>query len=133
MLPGYHEHPHPKEKVMNKTLRLLATTLVLACALGIITAAIGWLLHWNTPTQFSNGFFGAGAILIVLGVLSVMGGYGMRSDFKLLYSQSAGDMNTLERSKRWIADMAQGYGAFVFLLLAGVYLVGFAILIPNIF
>jgi hypothetical protein len=118
---------------MTKILRLLAITFVLAFAIGLITAFIGWLLHWNSTTQFSNGFFGAGAILIVIGILSIVGGFGMRSDFKLLYSQSAGDMNTLERSKRWIADMTQGYAFFSFLLLTGIYLIGFAILIPNIF
>ena len=72
------------------------------------------------------------AILIVIGILSVVGGFGMRSDFKMLYSQSAGDMNTLERSKRWIADMTQGYGLFLFLLLPGIYLIGVSIMIPNV-
>ncbi len=118
---------------MIRILRLLAITFVIACVIGLITGGIGWLLHWNSTTQFSNGFFGAGAILIVIGILSVVGGFGMRSDFKMLYSQSAGDMNTLERSKRWIADMAQGYGLFLFLLLPGIILIGVSILVPNIF
>jgi hypothetical protein len=118
---------------MTKILRLLAITCVLACVIGLITAFIGWLLHWNSTTQWSNGFFGAGAILIVLGLLSVMGGFGMRSDFKMLYSQSAGDMNTLERSKRWMADMTQGYGLFLFLLIPGIFLIGVSILVAKIF
>jgi uncharacterized membrane-anchored protein len=101
--------------------------------IGLVTAGIGRLLHWNSTTQFSNAFFGAGAGLIVIGVLSVMGGFGMRSDFKTLYSQSAGDMNTLERSKRWIADMTQGYNLFLFLFLPGVFLIGLAVLVPNVF
>jgi hypothetical protein len=57
----------------------------------------------------------------------------MRSDFKMLYSQSAGDMNTLERSRLWIADMTQGYGLFLFLLIPGIFLIGLAVLVPNIF
>jgi hypothetical protein len=122
-----------KERIMIRILRLLAITFIVACAIGLVVASIGWLLHWNTTTQFSNGFFGAGAILIVLGLLSVLGGFGMRSDFKMLYSQSAGDMNTLERSKRWMADMTQGYGLFLFLLIPGVFLIGVSILVSNIF
>jgi len=118
---------------MIRILRLLAISFALACVIGLVTLLIGWLLHWNSTTQFSNGFFGAGAILIVFGLLSVFGGFGMRSDFKMLYSQSAGDMNTLERSKRWIADMSQGYGLFLFLLLPGIFLIGLAVLVPNIF
>ena len=118
---------------MIRILRLIGITFAIACILGILTSGIGWLLKWNSTTEFSNGFFGAGAILIVLGILSVMGGYGMRSNFSVVYSQSAGDMNTLERTKRWIADMSQGYASFLLLLLTGAYLVGFAILIPNVF
>jgi hypothetical protein len=121
------------EKIMIKIFRLFAITFAVACVIGIVTSVVCWSLSWNSTTQFSNGFFMAGAILIVFGVLSVAGGYGMRSDFGVLYSQSAGDMNTLERSKRWIADMAQGYNSFSFLLLTGIYLVGFAILISKIF
>jgi hypothetical protein len=118
---------------MTRILRLLAITFIIACAIGLVVTSIGWVLHWKSTTQFSNGFFGAGAILIVFGLLSVLGGFGMRSDFKLLYSQSAGDMNTLERSKRWMADMTQGYGLFLFLLLPGTFLIGVSILVANIF
>ena len=118
---------------MIKIFRLLAITFAVACAIGIATAVICWSLGWNSTTQFSNGFFTAGAILIAFGTLSVTGGYGARADFRVLYSQSAGDMNTLERSKRWIADTVQGYNSLIFLLLTGIYLIGFAILIPNIF
>jgi hypothetical protein len=122
-----------REDIIIKILRLLAITFALACIIGLVTALVGWLLHWNTTTQFSNGFFGVGGVLIVLGIMSVMGGFGMRSDFKMVYSQSAGDMNTLDRTKRWIADMAQGYAFFSFLLLTGIFLIGVAILIPNAF
>jgi hypothetical protein len=118
---------------MTRILRFLAIAFVLACLVGLLTGLIGWLLHWDSTTQYSNGFFGAGAILIVIGLLSVMGGFGMRSDFKMLYSQSAGDMNTFERSKRWIADITQGYGFFGFLFLSGILLIAVAILIPALF
>jgi hypothetical protein len=64
--------------------------------------------------------------------VDVLGGFGVRSVFKLLYSQSAGDMNTLERSKRWMADMTQGYGLFLFLL-PEIFLIGASILVANIF
>ena len=117
---------------MNRILKLVGITFAIACVIGLIILSIGWLLKWSTATQFSNGFFGTGAALIVLGIMSVMGGYGMRSNFGVLYSQSAGNMNTLERSKRWIADMEQGYSSFVFLLLIGIYLVAVAVLIPII-
>ena len=118
---------------MNNLLKLVGITLVLACVLGAIVSGFGLLFKWNSVVQFSNGFFLVGAILIVMGVMSVMGGYGMRSNFNVMYSQSAGTMNILERSKRWLADTEQGYGSFLFLLLTGVFLVAAAVLISNIF
>ena len=112
-------------------LRLVGTTLLLALLIGIIVASIGWLLGWKTTTQFSNGLFLLGGILVVLGILSVMGGYGMRSDFHVVYSQSAGEMNIAERGRRWAADMTQGYSAFLFLFLSGGFLIGLAVLVGQ--
>ena len=118
---------------MKKILKLLGITLAIACAIGGAIVLIGWLLKWNTATQFSDAFFLTGALIIVLGALSVMGGYSVRSSFGVIYSQSAGDMNTYERSKRWIADITQAYSMFVLLLLVGLYLIGIAVAIPGIF
>jgi hypothetical protein len=118
---------------MNRILKLLVITFAVACGIGVLIAALGWLLQWNSPIHFSNSFFFAGAILVVLGILSVMGSYTIRADFGVLFSQSAGNMNTLERSQRWIADTMQAYNSFILLLLVGIYLIGFAIAIPNIF
>jgi hypothetical protein len=115
-------------------VRLLVTTLLLALLVGMLVSTLGWLLlRWKFATQFSNGFFLVGGILIVLGILGVLGGYGMRSDFRVLYSQSAGAMSTAERAKRWAADMTQGYSAFVFLLLTGAFLVGLSVLVGVVF
>ena len=124
------KQPFPKkENIMKKSfLRLVGTTLLLALMIGMLVSGVGWLLGWRTSVQFSNGLFIPGGILVVLGILSVMGGYGMRSDFHVVYSQSAGDMSNAERAQRWAADMTQGYSAFIFLFLTGGFLVGLAVL-----
>jgi hypothetical protein len=113
-------------------LRLLGVTLLLAILIGIITACLGWLLGWKTGTQFSNGLFLLGGIAIILGIFSVLGGFGMRSDFHVVYSQSAGAMSTLERTQRWMADMTQGYSFYIFLLLTGAFLIGLSILVGMV-
>jgi len=114
-------------------LRMVGLTLLLALAIGAIVGCIGWLAGWKTGTQFSNGLFLPGALVIVAGLFSVMGGWGMRSDFRVVYSQSAGDMSVGERTKRWMADINQGYGAFVSLLLTGGFLVALAVLVGMIY
>ena len=114
-------------------LRLLGTTLLLALIIGILVASIGWFLGWKTSTQFSNALFFPGGICIVMGIFSILGGTSMRSHFGVQYSQSAGDMSIGDRTKRWVADMNQGYGAFIFLFLTGGFLISLAVLIGIIF
>ena len=117
----------------NPFLRLIAWALLLSLLIGLLVSGAGWMLGWHTSAQFSNGFFWSGGILIILGVLSVAGGYSMRSNFNVVYSQSAGDMNLGERTKRWVADMSQGYNTLIFLTLAGGVLVVLAILVGSTF
>jgi len=132
--PYFDTAIHTEEESMKKSfLRLLVTTLLLAIIIGALVSIVGWLLRWHTTTQFSNALFWPGAILIVFGILSVMGGYSMRSNFGMLYSQSASDMNLRERTQRLAADMTQGYSTFIFLCLTGVFLIGLAVLIGSIF
>jgi hypothetical protein len=90
------------------------------------------ILRWDSPVKFSNGFFWAGTILITLGVLSVLGGFGLRGRFDMQYAQSAGDMSLAERTKRWLADMIQGYNMLALFLLLGTLTVGISILVGSL-
>ncbi len=119
-----------KQKIL-PYLRLAGNALAVAVILGLLVSSIGWLLGWRTPVKFSNSMFFSGAVLIVLGILSVMGGYSMRSNFKVLYSQSAGDMSMGDRTKRWVADITQGYRLMVLMTVAGLLLIGAAILVGK--
>ncbi len=114
-------------------LRLIGNTLLVATGIGLFITCIGLAIGWRTSTQFSNAFFWLGGILIVVGLLTILGGYGIRSDFGVVYSQSAGDMNVTERAQRWAADMTQGYGTFLFLFVTGGFLIGLSVLVGTIF
>jgi hypothetical protein len=119
---------------MKKSIpRLLLFTLLIAVLLGALVSLIGLLLGWRTGTQYSNGLFLVGAIVIIVGIFSVLGGFGMRSDFKVLYSQSASSMNIADRSRRWISDTTQGYSAYIFMLLSGGFLFAFSVLVGVVF
>lgn len=113
-------------------LRLAGIIALTALVLSILMGGIGWLLGWRISTQFSNGFFIGGGVLIVLGVFSVMGGFSQRADFKMTYSRTASPANIGERARQMIADINQGYNALIFLTLTGVLLIGIAMLIPNL-
>jgi len=117
---------------MNKILRLILFTLLLAVAIGLVVSAVGFLFGWRTTTQFSDGLFWSGSLAIVLGVFSVMGNYQMRSTFGVLYAQSAGATSLVERSQRWMSDTLQSYQFYVIAFLVGVLLIGAAVLVGSV-
>ena len=118
---------------MKKLLGSLLKSLIISGVISLLLVLAGLLLGWKTGVQFSNGFFWAGALLIIFGVLTIFGGYSMRSDFGVVYSQSAGDANILERTKQWIADTEQSYSFYVVLLISGAILMLLSVLIDLVF
>ncbi len=111
--------------------RLAGKILGATALISLVVLLLGTFLHWNDPFQFSNGFFIAGAILIVLGILSITGGFAQRSQFGFLYSESAGQMDSAERNQRMVADMTQRYGGFVLLLATGLLLIGISVIVGS--
>jgi hypothetical protein len=109
--------------------KISGTTVLIALAVFLT----GYLLHWSQPAQYSNGFFTAGAIVIVLGLFSVTGGLAQRSNFSILYAETAGQANIAERNKRTATDIMQRYGDMIFLLVTGLLLILIAVLIGQLY
>ncbi len=107
--------------------RILETTLVIS----LLILLVGFVYYWNSPAHYSNAFFIVGAILIVLGVFSVAGGFAQRGNFGIIYAETAGQANLAERGQRIAADVTQRYGVMIFLTITGLLLIGIAVLIGN--
>ncbi len=120
------------EKQSTYLLRLLGRISVTTGAISLIVLLIGDFYHWNDPVKFSNAFFTAGAILIVLGVFSVAGGFAQRGNFNIAYSESAGQANLAERGQRIAAEINQRYGSMIFLLVNGLLLIAIAVIVGNV-
>jgi hypothetical protein len=117
-------------------LRILISAILFSLACGIVVAIIGLILKWNTSTQFSNGFFWAGAIIISLGMVNLLGTLSQRTVSGLEHSQSAVHLDMAERFKIWEADVLHGYHLLAFLGISGVLLLGLsglAILVGRLF
>ena len=109
--------------------KILGTTVLIALAVILL----GYFLHWNQPAQYSNSFFIAGAILIVLGMLSVGGGIAQRTNFDIIYAESAGQANLAERNQRTVREITQRYGNMIFLLVTGLLLILIAVVIGQLY
>ena len=57
----------------NPIWRILISAILFSLISGSVVAIIGLMLRWKTYTQFSNGFFVAGVIMILIGFISFQG------------------------------------------------------------
>ena len=121
------------ESKISHILRLLGIISGLTFLVTLIVLIVGFALQWNTAVQFSNGFFIAGAIVILLGTLSVTGGFQQRASFPIVYAETAGDASLAERGQRMIADISQRYRVLVLLIGMGILLIGISMAIPELF
>ncbi|MGE5641624.1 MAG: hypothetical protein ACM3Y8_01315 [Byssovorax cruenta] len=119
------------EKASTHFLRLAGRILATAAGIALVVLLMGYFLHWDNPVKYSNAFFWSGAILIIIGVFSVTGGFEQRGDFGMTYAQTAGDANIAERNQRMATDIAQRYGTMIFLVITGLLLIGVAIAIGQ--
>lgn len=104
-------------------LGLAGIVLGLTLLVSLTVVIIGMVLEWKTLVQYSNGIFAAGAVFIVLGILSVAGGFQQRASFSITYAESAGQASLSERAQRMVADINQRYGAMILLIGTGLLLI----------
>ena len=121
------------EKHEHHFLRLAGKILLTTVLISLAIYLAGNLLHWSQPTQYSNGFFVAGAIVIVLGVFSIAGGIAQRTNFDILYAETAGQAGIAERNQRTVSEITQRYGNMIFLLVTGLLLILIAVGIGQSF
>ncbi len=119
------------EKTSVHFLRLAGRILAADVGISLVVLLIGYFLHWTEPVTYSNAFFWAGAILIVLGVFTVAGGFQQRASFGIIYAETAGPAGVSERNQRMAADVMQRYGSMIFLIVTGLLLIGVAVGIGN--
>lgn len=113
-------------------LRTLGIAAAIALVAGGITVIIGLRLGWQTPREYSDGLFWAAMILAGLGLMSVLGGYGMHTNPTLRTSETAGEMTLSRRSKRWISDLEQDWQILILMALSGAVLFGMSILVDSL-
>jgi hypothetical protein len=114
-------------------LRLVGIVFGLTLLVSLVVLIVGLVFRWGTPVQYSNSLFGAGVIFIMLGTLSVTGGFEQRADFSITYAESAGQASISERAQRMVAEINQRYGAMIFLLSTGLLLIAISITIHQLF
>jgi hypothetical protein len=116
--------------------RILVSAIIFSFIGGIIVTIIGLILKWKTSAEFSNGYFYAGAILIMIGLLFIVGSQNERTVTGLQYNWSAVKMDISERFRLWESDLSSGYSKMAFFGISGLLLFGqsaLALLVERMF
>jgi hypothetical protein len=117
------------EPNMSPFLRLVGMVFGLTLLVALIVLGLGLLYRWDQPVQYSNGFFIAGMIVIVLGVFSVAGGFAQRASFPITYVETASQASLSERTQRMMADINQRYGVIILFAGVGILLIAISVAI----
>jgi hypothetical protein len=121
---------------MKNTVRhILIGATLFSLISGIVISIAGLLLKWKTSTQFSDGFFWIGAIMLCLGFLSY---YGRMNQGGIPGPKGEATVHSdiTERNKLWASDLTRGNNIVAFLGISGVLLIGMsglAILVGRLF
>jgi hypothetical protein len=121
------EYSLMESAMKNPILRILISAILLSLISGIVVSIIGLRLGWKTSTQFSNGFFWAGAIMILIGFISFQGYSQRTTDWPPVYLDPA------DRSNLWAADLSHGKNLMTFFGISGFLLFGLSFLVLRLF
>jgi hypothetical protein len=110
----------------NAILRILIGAVLFSLISGIVVSIIGLMHGWKT-SQFSDGFFWAGVIMIVVGFISLQG-----------YSQRTIDwppvhLDPADRAKLWAPDAFRGKILMAVFGISGLLLFGLSALVLRLF
>lgn len=115
----------------NSITRILISAVVFSILTSIIVVIIGVIRKWSTPEEFSNGFFWAGAIVLIAGAVNSLSNL-YQPTGSAQYMQSVGVVDRKENMRIWQEDVLHGYHLLAFLGIAGILLLGYAVLILEI-
>ena len=107
-------------------LRILVRAILFSLISGIVVSIIGFIHRWKTATQFSDGLFWAGVIMILIGFISLQG-----------YSQRTIDwppvhLDPANRAKLWAADILHGKVLMAVFGVSGLLLFGLSFLVLKL-
>jgi hypothetical protein len=123
---GQSDHDLMESAMKNPILRVLIGVIVFSLVSGIVVLIIGLMHGWET-SQFSDGLFWAGMIMISVGFISLLG-YSQRStDWPPVHSDPT------DRAKLWAADISRGKILLAVFGSSGLLLFGLSILILRLF
>jgi hypothetical protein len=111
----------------NTILRILTGATLVLLISGTVVLIIGLMLGWKNSTQFSDGFFWAGVIMISIGFISLQG-YSQR-----IFDWPPVQLNPADRAKLWVVDAFRGKTLMAVFGISGLLQFGLSMVVLRLF
>jgi hypothetical protein len=111
----------------NTILRILIGAILFSLISGIVVSIIGSRQGWKTSTQFSDGFFWAGVVMIAIGFISFRG-YSQRT-----INWPPVHLDPADHAKLWAAETLHGKFLMAVFGISGLLLFGLSFLVLRLF
>ena len=120
------------EERVTGILRFLRTVVLIDLGIFAVVGVACWLGGWRTVYQYGDGLSLAGAAAILIGLSSLVGGWGITRSFDYQYAQSVSQQGIAGRTQQVMKDIAQSYRFLILMSSAGVVSIAAGALIQTL-
>jgi hypothetical protein len=121
-----------KQGILTGILRFLRTVVLIDLVIFAVVGVVCWLGGWRMAYQYGNGLSLAGAAAIVIGLSSLVGGWGITRGFDYQYAQSVSEQDIHGRTQQALRDIAQSYRFLILMTAVGVVSIAVGTLIQTL-
>jgi len=118
--------------ILPAILRFLRTVVLIDLGIFAAVGLVCWFGGWRTGYQYGGGLFWAGAAATVIGLSSILGGWGVTRNFEYQYGQSVSEQGIHERTRQTMKDALQSYGFLIRMTAVGLVSIAMGSLIQTI-
>ncbi len=121
---------HPRHSTLRHVLKIIA---LIDLAVFMLVALLNWLGGWTSAYQYGDRLVVAGALVLGLGMLTVIGSWTGNRNFTYAMSESAGEQKIAERTERAAKYTVESFSSLLVVALAGLVPILVGILLQALF
>jgi len=122
-----------KREWFASVFRFLRPVVLIDLGIFAFVGLVCWFGGWRTAHHYGNGLMLAGVAAVLIGISSLLGGWGLTRSVDYQYARSVGEDSIGERTKRDLKDVARSYGFLIRMTVVGVVSYAFGLVIQTVF
>lgn len=109
-------------------MRFIKLVAIVSVSISLILGLLCYFVHW----QYGTSLMWAGAVIIVLGMMSAMGSRNVTGQYNLKYDQSVIHQYNYERNEQNLSDELKSYDFCLLMAAIGIALIVAGVVINKL-